>query len=87
MSDTVWVVFRFANYRHECGGVFSSEAKARAAIAELVKTEPDGHHGYELMQCDIDVKSERHTDGHLDVGLDEPISVTVIEPFRREVRA
>lgn len=41
---SVWLVFREAVYRHECVGVFRSDALARAAADEQVGHEPDGHH-------------------------------------------
>ena len=50
----VYVLIRCAVYRHEIGGVFSTEEKAKNARDLLVMSEPDDRHNWECVQFDID---------------------------------
>jgi len=45
----VYVVFKTAIYRHECGGVFTTKELAIAAAKKLRDGEVDGHHRYEVI--------------------------------------
>jgi len=51
----VFVVFKVAVYRHECGGVFSTLKAARVAALQLINGERDDHHDYEVVPFELDV--------------------------------
>ena len=50
----LFVVFRTAVYRHECGGVFSSLDAAKDCAMKLLQWEPDNHHHYEIVSFVLD---------------------------------
>jgi hypothetical protein len=63
----LYVVIRTAVYRHEIGGVFSTEESAIKAANALIATEPDDHHDYEIVEFVLDSPSylggKRENDG------------------------
>jgi len=59
MNDLLYVVFKVAVYRHECGGVFLTLDKARQAAEELREGEKDDHHSYEIVAFELDKKTEQ----------------------------
>jgi hypothetical protein len=56
--SVVFAVFREGVYRHECGGVFDTEAAARAAAASLLSNEPDDYHEYVVVPFHLNAVSE-----------------------------
>lgn len=54
MSMRVFVVFKVAVYRHECGGVFTTFEDARTAALTLIAGERDDHHQYEVVPFELD---------------------------------
>jgi hypothetical protein len=53
----VYVVIRTAVYRHQIGGVFSTEENALETARALIATEPDDHHDYEILEFLLDTPS------------------------------
>ncbi len=58
MSTTVYAVFREGVYRHECGGIFSSQEAAIDAAKSFAELEPDSWHHFEVMPFDLDARTE-----------------------------
>ena len=73
----MYVVFRYAVYRHQCGGVFSTLEKAKDAVTELLATEPDTHHQYEIVPFEVDAitRHVHRTQRYNDEGLYEADAV------------
>lgn len=51
---TAYAVFRQGVYRHECGGIFSTEALAQATANALAGGDVDGYHTYEVVPFAMD---------------------------------
>lgn len=56
--NEVYVVFREAVYRHECGGVFANLKAAEDAACFLLAQEPDDHHHYVVVRFLLGEASE-----------------------------
>jgi len=57
-TKKVYAVFREGVYRHECGGIFSTEELALKAANELLASEPDDYHEYVVVPFVLDVQGE-----------------------------
>lgn len=53
-SVPLFAVFKTGVFRHECGGIFSSQALAEVAAERLIKTEPDNWHDYRVVPFEMD---------------------------------
>lgn len=51
---TLFAVFKNGAYRAECGGVFSSKEKAKAAALHLASNDRDEYHSYDVYPFEID---------------------------------
>lgn len=51
---TVFAVFKNGAYRAECGGIFSSEEKAKEAALHLASNDRDDYHSYDVCAFDLD---------------------------------
>jgi hypothetical protein len=54
----VWAVFREGSYRHECGGIFTVQARAIECAKALAEADADDHHEYEVIPFVIDTPGE-----------------------------
>ena len=54
----VWAVFREGSYRHECGGIFTVQARAIDCAKALAEADADNHHEYTVVPFKIDAPSE-----------------------------
>lgn len=50
----IYVVFRQGVFRHECGGIFSSLDAAEACAQQLIASEDDDYHRYEVVPFVLD---------------------------------
>jgi hypothetical protein len=86
---TIYAVFKQGVYRHECLGVFSSEAMARAAAESYAKGE-DGYHTFEVVPFTLDAAcaTEPHEwrEGESRVVEPEPIAVLEWDRYARVSR-
>ena len=55
----VYAVFKYCNYRHQCGGIFTSLDSAIQAAMSLRDGERDDHHSYEVVPFILDQKTEQ----------------------------
>ena len=55
----VYAVFKYAIYRHQCGGIFTSLDLATQAAISLRDGEIDSHHSYEVVPFVLDEKTEQ----------------------------
>lgn len=62
----LYAVFREAVYRHECGGIFSTQELAEASARQLACGEPDRHHRYDVVPFDLDVTGAQDPSGRID---------------------
>lgn len=69
----VFAVFKEGVYRHECGGVFSTEAAALERAKELGLAEKDGYHTFEVVPFALDATG------------DEPDAIATVE-FKGKTR-
>lgn len=60
---TVYAVFREGVYRHECAGVFSTEAIAKAMADALAEYEADDYHEYVVIPFEVGVAGVVSADG------------------------
>lgn len=54
MSTQLFVVFRLGVYRHQCGGVFSTQDLAETAAKALLAGEKDDYHQYQVVPFVLD---------------------------------
>ena len=59
-TTPLYIVFREGVYRHECGGVYSTEALAIEAAIALIKGENDDHHHYTIVPLTLDATPGMH---------------------------
>jgi len=64
MKTTVYTVFRFGVYRHECYGIFFTQAQAESLAKTLADNEPDDYHHYGVEEYDIDTIYTHDDDGN-----------------------
>jgi hypothetical protein len=76
---TVYAVFRYGVYRHECGGVFSTLELAKVAADQLIASEPDDYHAYEVVPFEMDVRALRDGGRGYNDGLAEPPATYVVK--------
>jgi hypothetical protein len=50
----LFAVFQQGVYRHECGGIFSTEEKAKDAATRLAMYDCDSYHRYEVYPFNLD---------------------------------
>jgi len=55
----VYAVFKYCNYRHQCGGIFTDLDLAMQAAISLRDGERDSHHSYEVVPFILDEKAEQ----------------------------
>tara|TARA_R110000850_G_scaffold91270_15_gene193868 strand:- start:2439 stop:2717 length:279 start_codon:yes stop_codon:yes gene_type:complete len=60
--SNLFAVFKVGVYRHECGGIFRTEALAIAAAKELHEGERDDYHHYEVVPFTLDYKTNQTTE-------------------------
>ena len=51
----IYAVFKVGVYRHECGGLFSTDKKALDAAKAAAEAEPDDYHQFEIVPFELDV--------------------------------
>ena len=52
----VFAVFQEGVYRHECGGIFSTQEKAEACAKKLLIND-DSYHHYDIIPFEIDTET------------------------------
>lgn len=55
----IFAVFKQGNYRHACGGIFSTFDLALKTAKKLILGEKDNYHRYEIFAFDLDVPSNQ----------------------------
>ena len=50
----IYSVFKQGVYRHECGGMFSTEEMARSEAMRLIAGEGDDYHQFEVAMYELD---------------------------------
>ena len=55
----IYAVFKAGVYRHECGGLFSTEKNAIDAARILAQAEPDDYHHFQIVPFELDVQTPR----------------------------
>jgi len=55
----VYAVFKYCQYRHECGGIFTDLDSAMQAAISLRDGERDDYHSYEVVPFILDEKTEQ----------------------------
>ena len=74
----LYAVFQEGVYRHECGGIFTTEAKALATAKKLATGDRDSYHEYAVVPFCAD--EETHvTDG----SYPRMVEAAAIETFRK----
>lgn len=58
----VYAVFKEGAYRHECGGIFSTQEAAERAASELINGEKDDHHDYKVFDFKLDAITPQDPD-------------------------
>lgn len=59
----VYAVFREGVYRHECGGIYSTEAEAEACARWLAQIDGDRRHRYVVVPFALDKRPEVEASG------------------------
>jgi hypothetical protein len=73
---TVYAVFKEGVYRHECGGIFSTQEAAINAAKFLIAGESDDWHTYSVVPFELDLAPRRTPeDWQVVIGHTKPINV------------
>ncbi len=80
-AGDLFAVFKTAVYRHECGGIFTTQAQAEEVARSQIESEPDDHHEFEVVPFVMGVPTGKLTGRGITGTLDESFPVAI---FKRD---